>query len=275
MATATSGSSTISVIVPTYNEEEAIGALLENLRELRPEEIIVADGNSTDHTAEIAVRYARVVISPTGRGIQMNAGARESSGSVLLFLHADVRLGLGSLETIRETVSDPRVVGGNFEVRYQGDNWVASTFTRVNRWRRRCGIFYGDSGIFCRREVFNALAGYRPWPILEDYEFARRLSAAGKLALLNEPIWVSDRRWRHGGLFPTLWSWFWVQGLYIAGVQPERLAAMYGNVRSQSPPLVCCPAQLNGAPVLAGPVRAEAVGERRIQQDDSKGGMAK
>ena len=113
---------------------------------------------------------------------------------------------------------------------------MAAAFTSVNRWRRRLGVFYGDSGIFCRRKVFESLGGYAPWPILEDYDFARRLRKAGKLALLDEPIWVSDRRWRTSGLLPTLWSWFWVQGLYLAGVNPERLAGLYHPVRAMNPP---------------------------------------
>jgi rSAM/selenodomain-associated transferase 2 len=268
------GSDTISIVIPAFNEEGTIGALLANLAELKPEEIIVADGNSTDRTAEIAAQYAKVVISPRGRGIQINAGARESSGSVLLFLHADVRLGPGSLEAIRESLSDPRVVGGNFDVRYQGHDWAAAAFTCVNRWRRRAGVFYGDSGIFCKRHAFEALGGYRPWPILEDYDFARRLRRAGKLALLNDPIYVSDRRWRNSGLLPTLWSWFWVQSLYLAGVRPECLAKMYRNVRSIDSPLAWGLPRLNGATVLAAPFRAEAVGEERIQQHDGKGGLA-
>lgn len=229
------GSYTISVIVPTYNEEREIRGLLENLGQLGAEEIIVADGGSIDRTAEIARLSAKVVFSAKGRGIQMNAGARASSGNVLLFVHADVRLVPDSLQTIRECMDNPEVVGGNFDVRFEGGDWVAATFTQVNRWRRRFGIFYGDSGIFCRRSVFERLGGYRPWPLLEDYEFAKRLGHAGRLAMLDEPIWVSNRRWRNSGLLPTLWSWFWIQTLYLAGVRPERLARLYRNSRSRDP----------------------------------------
>jgi len=222
----------ISAIIPTYNEEHTIGRLLENLKELGAEEVIVADGISADRTVEIASTYARVIRSKTCRALQMNAGARASSGDVLVFLHADVRLGPGGLAAVRESLRDPQLVGGNFDIRYEGSDWVAAAFTSANRWRRRLGVFYGDSGIFCRRKVFESLGGYAPWPILEDYDFARRLRKAGKLALLDEPIWVSDRRWRTSGLLPTLWSWFWVQGLYLVGVEPERLAGLYHPVRT-------------------------------------------
>ena len=225
----------ISAIIPTYNEEHTIGRLLENLKQLGADEVIVADGNSADRTVEIASAYAHVIRCKTCRALQMNAGGRAASGEVLLFLHADVRLGSGGVAAVRESLRDPELVGGNFNIQYEGSDWVAAAFTSVNRWRRRLGVFYGDSGIFCRRKVFESLGGYAPWPILEDYDFARRLRKAGKLALLDEPIWVSDRRWRTSGLLPTLWSWFWVQGLYLAGVNPERLAGLYHPVRAMNP----------------------------------------
>lgn len=225
----------LSIVIPTFNEERAIGGLLENLQPLGPDEVVVADGQSTDRTVAIAAPHARTLAAPRGRALQMNAGARATSGEILLFLHADVRLGPGALDAVRLALRDPLVPGGNFDIRYQGGDWAAAAFTGINRWRRRLGVFYGDSGIFCRREVFEALGGFRPWPILEDYDFARRLRGCGKLALLDEPIWVSDRRWRSAGLLPTMWSWFWVQGLYLAGVSPHRLARLYPAVRhSQS-----------------------------------------
>jgi rSAM/selenodomain-associated transferase 2 len=221
----------ISIIIPVYNEESTIGGLLRSLEVSGADELLVADGGSGDRTVEIASRYARIVRADTGRAIQMNTAAAVASGDILLFLHADTRLGATALNLVRSVMADDAIVGGNFDIRYEGKDLAAEAFTRINRWRRWFGVFYGDSGIFCRRSVFQSLAGFVCWPILEDYEFARRLRRAGKLAYLEEPIWVSDRRWRKSGLVPTMASWFFVQALYFAGVPPKHLARLYRHIR--------------------------------------------
>jgi rSAM/selenodomain-associated transferase 2 len=223
--------SSISVIIPVFNEERILGGLLETIEREHPLEILVADGGSSDGTARMSSPAARVIPCPRGRAIQMNTAARSARGSVLLFLHADVRPEPGALQAIEKALHDPAIVGGNLDIVYEGADRVAKIFSWINRQRYRFGIFYGDSGIFCRRAAFESLGGFPDWPILEDYAFARKLVRFGKLAFLPHRIHVSARRWREAGLFATLWAWFWIQALYLAGVHPTRLAKMYKDIR--------------------------------------------
>jgi len=220
----------ISVIIPVYNEESSLEALLRQL--VAPEvEVLVADGSSTDNTVAVAGRYARVVRSERNRGRQLNRAAREARGDVLLFLHADVRLPARALTALERALADPQVVGGNFSLEFTGDGLPGRAFTLINDWRRRFGIFYGDSGIFVRRKVFDQLGGFRDWPLFEDYEFARRLVEAGKTVCLPERLQVSARRWQSGRLWRTMAAWFFLQVFYFLGVPPARLARWYPPVR--------------------------------------------
>jgi rSAM/selenodomain-associated transferase 2 len=226
----------ISVIIPTYNEEATIGVLLSQLREQAPEgDIVVADGSSADSTAALAQAFARVVVTPANRGLQLNRGARAAHGEVLLFLHADVEFPAGGLAAIERVLADPDVVGGNFTLEFSGGDFPSRVFTRIDRWRRRFGIFYGDSGIFVRREVFERLGGFREWPVLEDYDFARRMLRAGKSVCLPQVVRVSSRRW-NGRLLRTLAAWLFIQSLYFLRVPPAWLARWYRPVRESASP---------------------------------------
>lgn len=225
--------SRVSVIIPAFNEQDTLAVLLPALIAQGPLEILIADGESTDGTARVCERFpeVRCIPSPRRRAVQMNRAAREARGDVLLFLHADVGLPEGAIAAVEGVAGDPAVAGGHFDIVFEGGDVPAAVFTWINRVRYRFGIFYGDAGIFCRREIFEQLGGYEEWPILEDYDFARRLQKAGRVASLPDSLRVSDRRWRRGGLFATLWAWFWIQALYLAGVSPHRLAGMYRNIR--------------------------------------------
>jgi glycosyltransferase involved in cell wall biosynthesis len=198
-------------------------------------ELIVVDGGSSDATASL-VRHAKLVHSPPGRGIQMNAGAASAEGDVFLFLHVDTRLRPNALVALEESLADSTKKGGVFDVRFDGDDMVGRVFDWIYHYRRYVGIFYGDAGIFVRREEFLRLGGFRPYPIMEDYEFGRRLfggwfSSGAAVAFLNEPIFVSDRRWRKAGLFRTLFAWVLIQTLFCLGFPGERLGRLYRQVR--------------------------------------------
>lgn len=227
----------ISVIIPTYNEESTLEVLLQQLcREPGAGEVLVADGSSTDGTVRLAQRYARVVVSERNRGVQLNRAVHQARGEVLLFLHADVQLPAGALAAVERALTDPQVVGGSFSLEFSSDGLPGRVFTRVNRWRRWFGIFYGDAGIFVRRAVFERLGGFREWPLLEDYEFVRRLVKAGRTVCLPERLGVSSRRWQAGEgrrsrLWRTLAAWFFIQAFFFLGFPPEWLVRWYPPVR--------------------------------------------
>lgn len=223
----------VSIIVPVLNEASTIAAFLDMANALGAHEIIVADGGSIDSTLDIAIASgAKVAVSTPGRGPQMNRGAELATGEVLLFLHSDVRLNPGALEILARSLLHPCKNGGIFDVYFDGEDWIARTFNRIYHWRRYLGIFYGDAGIFVRRAVFCEMGGFKPYPIMEDYEFGRRLFGwGGKMAMLAEPIYVSDRRWRKAGLRRTVYVWFIIQTAYSLGYPAERLGWIYRQIR--------------------------------------------
>lgn len=109
----------------------------------------------------------RVIDAPRGRGQQMNAGVELATGDVLLFLHADTRLPDNALKLIEETLHDAKVCGGNFGLTFDGGTCEAKLLTKLYPLLRLGGMYYGDSAIFVRREVFERLGGYCNFPFLK------------------------------------------------------------------------------------------------------------
>lgn len=225
----------ISVIVPVLQEAGTIGGLLDHLRPLAGRwEVIVVDGGSVDGTAQTAADHpigATVIRGGRGRASQMNAGAAAATGSILLFLHADTRLPQSAHASIMRAAGESAVLGGNFALRFDGGDRFSRLLGAWYAMQRRLGVYYGDSAIWLRRETFDRLGGYRPMPIMEDYDLARRLQRAGKTVCLPGPAVTSARRWQQLGLARTIASWVAIRWLYLAGVSPERLARLYPSVR--------------------------------------------
>lgn len=221
--------------MPTLNEADALPGLLDHLAGLPGRvEVVVADGASADGTADLARGHTlapRVVEVPGGRARQLNAGVAASEGEVLVFVHADSRLPTDAYRSLAGACRDGGLVGGNFTLRFEGNDRFARALAAYYRVSRRLGIYYGDSSIFVRREVFERLGGLRELPIMDDYDFARQLERAGRTACLPGPALTSSRRWRRAGVPRTVASWAAIQILYWAGVPAGRLAPLYRRIR--------------------------------------------
>jgi rSAM/selenodomain-associated transferase 2 len=218
----------VSIIIPALNEAENILAAIESVkRQAGDFEIIVVDGGSDDDTLELAQLYAATISSERGRARQMNAGARQATGDVLLFLHADSILHPNALSQLRSTLRDDRIAGGTFTLAFDADNFWLRFYTFFPRFHF-VFFHYGDQGIYVRRSIFEQMGGFSDIPLMEDIDFLRRLQRLGKRTVIRHyPVMTSARRFFKYGL---VWQEVLNIALVIAwilGVKPERLARWY------------------------------------------------
>jgi len=225
----------ITVVIPTLDEALRLEPLLAALaREPAPHEVIVADGGSADATRAVAeAAGAAVVVTPPGRGRQLRAGAARARGDVLLFLHADTRFPPGGLAAVeRALVERPHCPGGNFRLLFDGEDDFSRWLEGFYAFIRARGFYYGDSALFVRRRVYDALGGIRPLALMEDYDFVRRLEAAGETCSIGEPPLVTSSR-RFQGRHPAaiVAGWLVIHLLFHLGVDAEVLARLYDSRR--------------------------------------------
>jgi rSAM/selenodomain-associated transferase 2 len=221
----------ISVIIPTLDEERSLPPLLAAIRQQgTAHEVIVVDGGSRDRTVELARSSGvRSLVSRSGRGAGMSIGAEASRGDVLFFLHADSALPPGALDRITEVLaSNANIIGGNFRLVFDGGTDFSRELTRFCAWIRLLGFYYGDSGIFVRRSVYQAIGGFRPIPVMEDWDFVRRLQRFGRTCCIEDPPLVtSSRRFVGRHPFEIIYGLVRIHVLFWFGVSPDRLVEMY------------------------------------------------
>ena len=220
----------LSIIVPVLDEAEAIAATLDALAAPRAagHEVIVVDGGSSDETPALSRdRADRVIAGRRGRARQMNAGAAEAHGDVLLFLHADTRLPPFGAERIAEAVANG-AAWGRFDVRIAGRSpMLAVVATLMNARSRVSGIATGDQAMFVCRDLFERVGGFPDQALMEDVELSRRLRRLTRPACLRARVVTSGRRWERRGVWRTIVLMWRLRWRYWRGAAADDLARAY------------------------------------------------
>jgi rSAM/selenodomain-associated transferase 2 len=223
----------VAIVVPTLDESAAVARFLPAAL-AQCSEVIVSDGGSRDDTTRRAAALgARVITGEPGRGGQLNRGAAAAGRPILLFLHADTLLPEDGVAQVAAAI-ESGALGGAFCIAFDRDGPLYRFGARmVNRRTRRFHLPLGDQGQFAHRAVFEALGGFRSWPILEDLDFARRLArhAGRRFAVIERPVLTSARRFVERGPVRTVATNWLIWALFFAGVSPHRLARLYRHIR--------------------------------------------
>lgn len=220
----------VSLVIPILNEADQIPTLVDSLRKLGEGiEVLFVDGGSTDEGPSLVRMSGYPLITSTvGRARQMNAGARATSGDILVFLHADVRLPPHSMAALQAAMRDRRMVAGHFELMYDSSRWPLPWIAWLGNARSRLtGLATGDQTIFVRRDAFEAVGGHPETPLMEDIAIMQRLKRLGRLASLRAPVVGSTRKYEREGFGYAIMLMWLVRGLYALGVPPHFLHRLY------------------------------------------------
>lgn len=212
-------------MIPALNEAASIAATIDAARAAGAAEVIVADGGSSDTTIDIAIAHgARVISGERQRAAQINRGITEAAHETIIVLHADTLLPRDALSAVEEALDDGAIFGGFHIAFLEGLPRVARM---INLRTRITRMPWGDQAQFARRETFLRVGGYPPFPIMEDYELARRMKRAGRVAFLPQTVRTSGRRFLAKGVVKTAMVNWLIIAAYHCGISTERLARWY------------------------------------------------
>ncbi|MBW2618827.1 MAG: glycosyltransferase [Deltaproteobacteria bacterium] len=223
---------TISAVIPTLNEADYLGQLLDQLagQSRPPDEVIVADAGSKDATIEVARAHgARIV--PGGRpAAGRTSGGMAAMGDWLYFFDADTRLpddffierSLADLlaQGVSAAVSDQRAYYRPGDKGYDRPlvrAWDRLIFGRAINWGQRSWLKWGfpvgqATWMASRRDIFRELGGFNSSAEpFEDSEYLLRVHRtvappAGRnsaVGVLSPEIfhYISMRRYDQRGRF--------------------------------------------------------------------------
>jgi rSAM/selenodomain-associated transferase 2 len=223
----------LSVVIPALDAAATLPRCLEALEEARGRfrlRFIVVDGGSRDGTRELARTLgAEAIESLPGRGAQLAAGAGASDGDWLLFLHADTVLDTGWSEEAARFLRDPANAkrAAAFRFALDDESAAARRLEAFVSWRCRVlGLAYGDQGLLLSRSFFEEIGGFRPLPLMEDVDIARRIGRR-RLTLLDTPAITSAARYRREGYAARGARNLVCLMLYFAGMPPKLIARIY------------------------------------------------
>lgn len=228
----------ISVIVPTLDAEGSLGRTLAAFAPALADglvgEIIVADAGSRDGTRELArLRGAQVLECERGRGRQLDTGAAAARAPWLMFLHADTVLEPDWEQAARSFIDDvdktrrpPAAAAFRFAL---DDRGVRPRLIECGV-ALRCRLLrmpYGDQGLLIPAALYRELGGYRPLPLMEDVDLARRLGRS-RIVMLPAQAITSAARYRQEGYARRVARNLLCLTLYRLRVPVDAITRLYG-----------------------------------------------
>ena len=223
----------LSVMIPCLNEAARLPLLLADLRRSELSlEILLADGGSSDATAQIAglVGAHLIGVHPAGRGRQLRAAAARARGDWLLFLHADSRLSQqwsAWLNTLLQR-SSTEASAWYFDLRISPSTPARQLLERAvglrSRWLQRP---YGDQGLLLHRDLYERCGGFAELPLMEDLELVQRLSRIADLRRIGLPLTTDGRRWQQDGVLRRSWRNARLRRRWRQGESAAQLAKAY------------------------------------------------
>lgn len=217
-----------SIIIPTLNEANIASCLLP-LQPLRSNcEIIIVDAGNASSDYPHAHLADKIITSAKGRARQMNLGASQASGDILIFLHADTYLPDNALLFIEQHIGSKQ--WGRFDIQLSGDHFMFKIIAwMMNRRSRLTGIATGDQVIFISKAAFAAVGQYPEIALMEDIALSKALKKISPPLCLIAKVTSSGRRWEHYGIYRTILLMWSIRLRYFFGADPQLLAELYSR----------------------------------------------
>ncbi len=243
----------VSIVIPTYCEEDSLPKLLQSIENqlFAPYEVIVADAQSTDKTREIAKKFGCVVVEGGKPAVGRNKGAKAANGDFILFLDSDTELphplvlGDSFIQFIKEDVdiASARFIVSKDESSEFGKNagaivWGISNLVRSVQSLISYPRWEGGAFILVKKSVFEHIGGFDVKAVnREDIMFFHKASSLGyKYRHLPVDVITSVRRYDTPEKLIKMVGWVAFEsallslGMYAGNRAAKNFSKWYGRL---------------------------------------------
>jgi GT2 family glycosyltransferase len=239
----------VTILIPTLNEEASLPATIANVRALTPapDQVMLVDGGSSDATMALAeaAGFDTSVSPKRGRSSQINLGVERATGKIVCVLHADTLLPTDAVTVIRDTLTDPNIALASFTPRIAGPRgtrwgttlhnwaktWYAPLLFRPHLFFSGTRLLFGDHAMFFRKEDYLKVGGCDPeCLVMEEADLCIRMARLGRTRMVPRFVVTSDRRIAAWGPLRANYIYLKVGAMWAFGAR-KRLAQHYPDVR--------------------------------------------
>lgn len=198
----------LSIIIPTYNEENFLPHLLESIKRqnFTDYEVIIADARSEDSTRNIAETYGAKIVDGGIPSVGRNRGAEVAQGEFLLFLDADVILTEGYIESaLKEFVECDLGISITQMIPLSDKTFDKISHDFANFFMRKVESIKphgaGCYGILTRKKLHDLVGGFdEHLDFGEDTDYIEKIAYISSFKVLRNPrLFVSTRRVQQEG----------------------------------------------------------------------------
>ncbi len=206
----------ISIIIPIYREQSNAQYITERLYGLSSAKNLITEILWVQSEGEI-YPFPTLISPKRQRSTQLNLGAQQAKGELLLFLHADTQLPYNALTYIAEHRQ------GAFSLAFDSNAFSAKIISLFTNLRAKITkIPYGDQAFFMPKTTFDKVGGFDDVPILEDVLMAKKVN----LPISNNTVKTSFRRYQQNGVIKTVLKHRYIMLKYLLGSSPKALVKL-------------------------------------------------
>ena len=216
----------VSVIIPTLNEEKHIGRVLDDIvsQTHKVDEVLVVDGGSSDATLQEVLKYPHVTLLKSNNPVarQRNKGGNSAKGEIVFFLDADVRLKNYTIEKlVGEFTKRNLDIACPFYLPYKSTWFITciyGLFSLIFVLFQRIAPSGAGSAILVKKELFQKSKGFPEDMTYDDIAFIRAAAKGNRFGTLSTKVYVSDRRFKQYGSIKMLGIYLLLSVFFLLGL---------------------------------------------------------